>query len=221
MRVTGRLMGKALAAASLVLTLGLAACGKTDAGAGKASTELRIYNWSDYIDPALLTDFTKETGIKVTYDTFDSNEVLETKVLQGGTGYDLIVPSNHILPRFIAAGAIQPLDKTKLPGLSNLSPALMAHMEPFDAGAKYNVPYMQGTIGIGYNIDKVAKALPGVPIDSWDVVFKPENLAKLQSCGVYFLDAAEDMYSVTLHYLGKDPNSTVVADYEAATALLL
>ncbi|WP_293477206.1 polyamine ABC transporter substrate-binding protein [Phenylobacterium sp.] len=203
--------------------LALSACSRAadDKAAGHASTELRIYNWSDYIDPALLTQFTKETGIKVTYDTFDSNEVLETKVLQGDTGYDIVVPSNHNVPRYIIAGAIEPLDKAQLPGLDKLSPDVVRHMEPFDPGQKYSVPYMQGTIGIGYNVDAVAKRLPGVKIDSWAVVFDPANLARLKDCGVYFLDASEDMYAVALNYLGKDPNSKVPADYEGATALLL
>jgi putrescine transport system substrate-binding protein len=183
--------------------------------------ELRIYNWSDYIDPELLTEFTKETGIKVVYDTFDSNEVLETKMLQGGTGYDLVVPSNHNLPRYITAGAIQKLDKAQLPGLDKLSPDLMKHMAAFDPGRAYAVPYMQGTIGIGYNVDAIAKRLPGVKIDSWNVVFDPAVVAKLKDCGVYFLDASEDMYAVALNYLGKDSNSTAPADYEAATAMLM
>ena len=212
-----------------VRTLGLAAalivsaCGPKPAEKAQplASGTLRIYNWSDYIDPALLKDFTKETGIKVTYDTFDSNEVLETKVLQGGTGYDLVVPSNHNLPRYITAGAIQALDKSKLPGLDKLSPDTAGHMAAFDPGGAYAVPYMQGTIGIGYNEAAVAKRLPGVKIDSWAVVFEPANLAKLKDCGVYFLDASEDMYAVTLNYLGKDSNSRVIADYDAATALLM
>ncbi|MBP7650753.1 MAG: extracellular solute-binding protein, partial [Phenylobacterium sp.] len=108
-------------------------------------------------------------------------------MLQGNTGYDLVVPSNHNVPRYVAAGAIQPLDKTKLTGLANLWPDIMAYMEPFDPGAKYSVPYMWGTVGIGYNKDAIAKRLPGVAIDSWDIVFKPENLAKLKDCGVYWL----------------------------------
>src|SRR5262245_36662358 len=128
-------LGKALMLAGLAAGLLLAGCGRNEAPKAEAPGELRIYNWSDYIDPALLADFTRETGVKVVYDTFDSNEVLETKALGGGTGYDLIVPSNHILPRFIAAGAVQPVDKAKLPGLANLSPELMSHMEPFDPGA--------------------------------------------------------------------------------------
>jgi putrescine transport system substrate-binding protein len=195
----------------------LAACG---GGGRPAAGELNIYNWSDYIDPALLAQFTAETGIKVRYDTFDSNEVLETKMLQGGTGYDLVVPSNHNLPRYIAAGAVQPLDKARLPNLKNLDPAVVARMQAFDPGGKYAVPYMQGTIGIGYNVEAVAKRL-GRPVDSWAVVFDPANLARLKDCGVYFLDASEDMYAVALRYLGRDPNSRNPADYAAATDLLL
>ena len=195
---------------TVAAALALAACSpaakKTEAPAAAGGT-LHIYNWSDYIDPALLEQFTKETGIKVRYDTFDSNEVLETKVLQGQTGYDIVVPSNHNVPRYITAKAIQPLDRAKLPGLTNLDPAVMTHMAAFDPSGRYAVPYMQGTIGIGYNLDAVAKRLPGQKIDSWAVVFDPRNLAKLKDCGVYFLDASEDMYAVALNYLGKDPNS--------------
>jgi putrescine transport system substrate-binding protein len=218
-----RALSKALAGAMAAI-LTLAACGKAEAPKAKgaeAGGTLHIYNWSDYIDPDLLAQFTKETGITVRYDTFDTNEALETKVLAGDTGYDLVVPSNHNVPRYIQAGAILPLDKTKLDGLKNLWPDIMAHMEPFDPGAKYAVPYMWGTIGIGYNVEAVAKRLPGVKIDSWDVVFQPANLAKLKDCGVYFLDASEDMYAVTLNYLGKDPNSKLPADYQAATDLLM
>lgn len=201
--------------------LALGACKPAPAPVAKAGGELHIYNWSDYIDPALLAQFTKETGIKVRYDTFDSNEVLETKVLQGGTGYDIVVPSNHAVPRYIAAKAIRPLDKSKLEGLSNLAPDVLAHMDPFDPGEAYSVPYMQGTIGIGYNVDAVAKRLPGVKIDSWAVVFDPKNMAKLKDCGVYFLDASEDMYAVALNYMGKDTNSKSLADYAAATGMLM
>src|SRR5215217_4411666 len=178
-----------------VAALALSACG------GPKQETLHIYNWSDYIDPALLDQFTKETGIKVQYD--------------------IVAPSNHNLPRYITAKAIGPLDFGKLPGRKNLWPELMARMEPFDPGGKYSIPYMWGTMGIGYDKAEIAKRLPGVPVDSWDLVFKPENLAKLKDCGVYVLDASEDMFAVTLNYLGKDPNSTSVADYEAAAALLL
>ena len=201
----------------LAAALALAACGQKPA---PKPAELRLYNWSDYIDPKILADFTKETGIKVVYDTFDSNEVLETKVLQGQTGYDLVVPSNHNVPRYIAAGAIQPLDKSKLKNLGNLDPKVMAYMAPFDPGAAHTVPYMRGTIGIGYNAEAIAKRLPGVKVDSWAIAFDPKVLAKLKDCGVYWLDASEDMYAVALNYMGKDPNSKVVADYQAATEMM-
>lgn len=206
--------GRALA---LAAALALTACGAP----GKGGRALHIYNWSDYIDPQIVKDFTRETGVQVTYDTFDSNEVLETKMLQGGTGYDIVVPSNHNLPRYIAAGAVQPLDKTKLANLKNLDAGVVARVQAFDPGERYSVPYMQGTIGLGYNVDAVAKRLPGVKIDSWAVVFDPANLRKLADCGVYFLDASEDMYAVALRFLGRDPNSTSPADYQAATELFL
>ena len=213
--------GKILAALAVLVVAACSPAAKKPAAAAAASGTLSIDNWSDYIDPALLAQFTKETGIKVRYDTFDSNEVLETKVLQGHTGYDLVVPSNHNVPRYIAAKAIQPLDKAKLAGLATLAPDVVAHMAPFDPGAKYAVPYMQGTIGIGYNVDAVAKRLPGQKIDSWAVVFDPKNMAKLKDCGVYFLDASEDMFAVALNHLGKDPNSRDPKDYAAATDLLM
>jgi putrescine transport system substrate-binding protein len=206
----------------LAAALALGACTQgADKGDAAGGGTLRIYNWSDYIDPALLEEFTRKTGIQVIYDTFDSNEVLETKVLQGDTGYDLVVPSNHNVPRYIQAQAIVPLDRARLAAAKNLDPAIMAHMEPFDSGAKFTVPYMWGTIGLGYNTEAVAKRLPGRKIDSWSVVFDPTTLAKLKDCGVYFLDASEDMYAVALNYLGRDPNSSKPADYQAATDLLL
>ena len=205
----------------LAAALVLASCSQTGGGGKAPAAELRIYNWSDYIDPQLLKQFTAETGIKVVYDTFDSNEVLETKVLQGGTGYDLVVPSNHNLPRYITAGALLTLDKAQLPGLDRLTVDARQHLNAFDPGGAHAVPYMQGTIGIGYNVKAIAKRLPEVKIDSWDIVFKPENLARLKDCGIYFLDASEDMFAVALNYLGRDSNSTKTQDYQDATALLL
>ena len=184
------------------------------------STEVRIYNWSDYIDQPILDQFTRETGIRVVYDTFDSAEVLETRVLTGGSGYDVVVPSNQYVSRFIAAGALQPLDRAQLPGMANLNPALMSRMASFDQGNRHAVPYMWGTVGIGYNRDAVARALPGVAIDSWRVLFDPANLRRLQGCGVYFLDDAQDMFAAVLRFMGKDPNTATPADYDAATRLL-
>ena len=209
-------MKRILRGLGLALALGLAACG----GGDDAGKTLHVYNWSDYIDPALLDDFTKETGVKVVYDTFDSDDVLETKVLTGGTGYDIVTPSNAKTPRFIEAGALQPLDKSKLKNLGNLEPAIMAFMEPFDPGQKYAVPYMWGTVGIGYNKDAISQRLPGVNIASWAVVFDPKNLEKLKDCGVYFPDSGEDMMATALKFMGKDPNSTSVADYQAAADML-
>ncbi|MBS0335071.1 MAG: polyamine ABC transporter substrate-binding protein [Proteobacteria bacterium] len=208
-----------LTATAFAVAAALTACGRQGGEAAGGQT-LNIYNWSDYIDPGLLKQFTAETGIKVRYDTFDSNEVLETKVLQGQTGYDIVVPSNHNLPRYIAAKAVQPLDRGQLKGLQNLDPAVEAQMAAFDPGGAYSIPYMKGTIGLGYNVEAVAKRLGG-PVESWSVVFDPAKLAKLKDCGVYFLDASEDMYAVALNYLGKDPNSKDPKDYAAATDLLL
>jgi putrescine transport system substrate-binding protein len=202
-----------LALAMLGLGL-LSGCGKP------APKELHIYNWSDYIDPQILKDFTAKTGIKVTYDTFDSNEVQETKVLTGNTGYDIVTPSNNNLVRYIAAKAVQPIDASKLPNHKNLWPELLARMEPFDPGGKYDVPYMWGTVGLGYNVAALKQRLPGVTIDSWKIAFDPATLAKLKDCGVYFLDAPEDMFAAVLQYLGKDPNSHDPKDYAEAEALL-
>jgi putrescine transport system substrate-binding protein len=208
------MLGRWVAAAAAVLLL---------AGCGKPATEakeLRIYNWSDYIDPQILKDFTAKTGIKVVYDTFDSNEVQETKVLTGQTGYDIVTPSNNNVVRYITAGAVQPIDRARLPNARNLWPELLQRMEPFDPGGKYSVPYMWGTIGLGYDEKAVAQRLPGVKIDSWKIVFDPTTLAKLQDCGVYFLDASEDMFAVAMRYLGKDPNSADPNDYAAAADLM-
>jgi putrescine transport system substrate-binding protein len=204
-----------LAAGAFALTL-LGGCSAPKDSAGI----VRIYNWSDYIDPTILADFTKASGLRTSYDTFDSNEVQETKVLTGGTGYDVVTPSNNTLARFIAARAVQPLDLALLPNRRNLSPGLTARIEAFDPGGRYGVPYMWGTVGLGYDKKAVARRLPGVAVDSWRIAFDPAILAKLQDCGVYFLDASEDMYAAVLTWLGKDPNSTDPADYAAATALL-
>src|SRR3569832_218496 len=139
------------AAAVLAGAVALAACG--GGGSAPKGGVLHIYNLSDYIDPKILADFTSQTGIKVQYDTFDSGDMLETKVLTGNSGYDIVVPSNQYVPRFATAKAIQPLDQTKLPNAKNLWPQVMRYMAPFDPGAKYAVPYMWGTGGIGYNAD--------------------------------------------------------------------
>lgn len=183
---------------------------------------LHIYNWSDYIAPNTVPDFQKETGIKVVYDVFDSNEVLEGKLMAGSTGFDLVVPSASFLERQLSAGVFQPLDKSKLPNYKNLDPDLLKMVAQHDPGNKYAIPYLWATTGIGYNVDKV-KAVLGkdAPVDSWDLVLKPENLEKLKSCGVSFLDAPAEIYATVLNYLHLDPNSTKASDYTGAPNDLL
>ena len=182
---------------------------------------VNVYNWSDYIDDSILEDFTKETGIKVVYDVFDSNEILETKLLAGGTGYDVVVPTGTFLARQIQAGVFQKLDKSKLPNLSNMWDVIASRTEKYDPANDYSINYMWGTTGVGYNVKKVQDALGIEKIDTWDIVFKPENLAKLADCGVYMLDAPAEMIPAALKYLKLDPNSTDPDELAKAEELLL
>ena len=183
--------------------------------------ELFIYNWNDYIDPQVLTDFQEETGIKVTYDLFDSNEVLESKVLVGGSGYDIVVPGSDFLARQIEAGVYLPLDKSKLTNYGNLDKAQLDLLAKLDKGNTYAIPYLGGTTGIGYNKDMIAKYLgKDFKVDSWDIFFKPENLSKLKGCGVAILNAPTEVLSIAMHYLGLDPNSKNPKDYKPAEKLL-
>jgi len=178
---------------------------------------VNFYNWSNYMAPGVLDDFTKETGIKVVYDTFDSNETLETKLLAGKSGYDLVVPSAYFLQRQIAAKIFQPLDKAKLPNLANAWPVVTERLAAYDPGNRFGANYMWGTTGIGYNVKAAQRILgPNVAIDSWDMVFKPENLEKFKDCGIHMLDSADDILPSALRYLGMDPNSTKPADLEKA-----
>jgi len=186
-----------------------------------AESTVHIYNWSDYIGESTLEEFQKATGIKPVYDVFDSNETLEGKLLAGRSGYDVVVPSNHFLGKQIKAGAFQELDRAKLPNWNNLDPELLDQLQKNDPGNRYAVPYLWGTNGIGYNVEKVKAALGVDEIDSWAVLFEPENIEKLASCGVAFLDSADEMVPAMLNYLGLDPNSQEPADYEKAEAKLL
>ena len=152
--------------------------------------EVRVYNWSDYNDEELLAKFEEETGIDLIYDVFDSNEVLETKMLAGGSGYDVVVPTGTFLQRQITAGAFQKLDKSKLPNLKNMWDVVEKRTAQYDPGNAYSINYMWGTTGIGVNVGKVTEALgEDAPIDSWALVFDPANMEKLAECGVHFLDA--------------------------------
>ena len=157
----------------------------------------------------MIEEFTRTTGIKVRYDTFDSNDTLETKLLAGKSGYDVVAPTAYFLERQIKAGVFQKLDKSKLPNLANLWPEITKRLAQYDPGNLYGVNYMWGTTGIGYNVRKVRDLLgPEAPIDSWDIVFKPENIAKFKDCGIHILDSSDDILAGALHYLGLDPNTT-------------
>ncbi|NMY90457.1 putrescine transport system substrate-binding protein [Pseudomonas oryzihabitans] len=190
-------------------------------GTAVAEPTVRVYNWSDYVGETTLEDFQEATGITPVYDVFDSNETLEGKLLAGHTGYDVVVPSSNFLAKQIKAGAFQKLDKSQLPNWQNLDPALLKQLEKSDPGNQYGVPYLWGTNGIGYNVDKVKAALGTDKLDSWAILFEPENLKKLSKCGVSFMDSPDEVYPAVLQYLGLDPNSTNPDDYKKAEAQLL
>lgn len=214
-------MARALAVIALLL---LAAVGLDVPLLGQTRS-LNVYNWSDYVEPTVIDAFTKETGIKVRYDTFDANETLETKLLAGKSGYDVVVPTAYFLERQIKAGVFQKLDKSQLKNLGNVWPEIAKRLAVYDPGNQYAVNYMWGTTGIGYNIKKARDILRVEgPIQeamaSWDIVFKPENLAKFKDCGVHMLDSADDILPAALNYLGLDPNTTQQADLEKAADLL-
>jgi putrescine transport system substrate-binding protein len=206
----------------------LAACGdrrpQATAPAPAAAAEnkvLNVLNWSDYIAPDTIERFERETGIKVNYDVFDSNEVLETKLLTGRTGYDVVVPTDYFLERQARQGILLPLDKTKLPNLKNIDPAVLRHLEGADPGNRYGVPYAGVVTGIGYNVAKVKKALGDVPVDSWAIVFDPKYAAKLKDCGFTMLDQEGEIFFSAKLWLGIDPASERQEDLAAAEAMLL
>ncbi|ASW05596.1 spermidine/putrescine ABC transporter substrate-binding protein PotF [Rhizobium sp. 11515TR] len=181
---------------------------------------VNIYNWSDYIDNSILEDFTKETGIKVVYDTFDQNETLETKLLAGKTGYDIVVPTAYFLQRQIKAGVFQKLDKSKLPNLSNMWDTVQQRIATYDPGNQYAIDYMWGTSGVGYNVDKVKQILGTDDAPDINVIFDPKLAAKFKDCGIYVLDSPTDVIPAALRYLGLDPNSTKQEDFKKAEDLL-
>jgi putrescine transport system substrate-binding protein len=182
---------------------------------------VNVYNWSDYIEPAVIEQFTKDTGISVRYDTFDSNDTLETKLLAGRSGYDVVVPTGYFLERQIKAGVFQKLDKSKLQNLAHLWPEIAQRLAKYDPGNAFAVNYMWGTTGIGYNGKKAREILGAdAKVDSWDIVFKPELLAKFKDCGVYFLDSSDDILPAALLYLRLDPNSSKETDLQKAADLV-
>jgi len=189
-------------------------------GGAAAAQEVHVFNWSDYIEPSILEDFTKETGIKVVYDVFDSNEMVETKMLAGGSGYDIVVPTDRNMQRMIEAGVFQPLDKSKIPNLQYAWPAIYERLATYDPGNQYAVNYMWGTTGIGYNKKMIADRMPDAPVGSMDMIFKPEVAAKFADCGIYMLDSADDMLPAALAYIGLPPNSKEQADLEKAAEVI-
>jgi putrescine transport system substrate-binding protein len=207
----------------IILVLTLVAVAAAFAAEAQERT-VNVYNWSDYIDPKVIEDFTKETGIKVTYDTYDSNEILETRLLAGHTGYDIVVPSGPFLQRQIAAGLYRELESTKLTNKKNLWPEIMARLAVYDPGNRHAVDYSWFTTGIAFNADKVAARLgdvdPDAALGTWDVVFKPDILKKFADCGVYVLDSPDDMFPIALNYLGLHPDSKKPADLKRATESL-
>ena len=194
--------------------------GKADAKGGGEKI-VNVINWSDYIAEDTNDNFEKSSGIKVVYDVFDSNEQLETKLLAGSSGYDVVVPSSDFLGRQIKAGVFHPLDKNKIPNYANLDPTVMKRLENLDPGNRYGIPYMIGTTGIGYNVDKVKAAFGSTDItNTLDLIFKPENISKLKDCGVTVLDAPIYIIKIALHYQGEDPNSEDPAVIAKAVPLL-
>lgn len=183
---------------------------------------VNVYNWSDYIDEEILTDFTAETGIKIVYDVFDSNDILETKLLAGSTGYDIVVPSGTFLARQLQAGVFQPLDKSKLSNIGNLDPTVAERLATYDPGNEHAINYMWGTTGIGYNVGKVAEALgDDFEANTWDMIFDPEVSAKLKDCGIYILDAGDEVIPAALNYLGLEPDSKNTDDITKGGDLLV
>jgi len=183
---------------------------------------LNIYNWPDYIPENMIAEFEKATGIKVNYDTFETNEALNAKLVAGNTGYDIVVPGTVFAKPQIEAGFYQPLDKAKIPNYSNLDPSVMQVLTKADPDNKHLVPWAWSFTTVGINKTKVAKALGSTPMpeNAWDLVFKPEYTSKLKSCGIAYLDSPTEIIPVALHYIGKDAYSNDPADYKAATEML-
>lgn len=190
------------------------------AAAAQPRKEVRVYNWSDYIDPALLTEFTEKTGITVVYDVYDNNEIVETKLLAGKTGYDIVVPTTQFLVREIAAGVLGELDKKKLPNWKNLDLELMKRAAAYDPGNKHSFIYMWGTTLFAYNVAKIKERMPDAPVDSWRMIFDPAVVSKFKDCGVYLLDTPDEGFPAALNFLGLDPNSTKQEDLDKAAAAL-
>ena len=211
--------------ATAAFALLLSACGSKEAAkpAVPAAEEkvLNVYNWVDYIDTALVDEFTKETGIKVNYDVFDSNELLQTKLLSGKTGYDVVVPSASFLEKQVQAGVFQKLDKGLLTNLPNMDKDILTATARHDPGNEHAMTYFWGTSGVGYNVDKIKAAMPSAPVNSFAMFYDPKVIKSFQKCGVTILDAPDEVVATVLVYLGRDPMSEKAEDLAAAEKVLL
>src|SRR6202453_915746 len=206
--------------AAMVLLTALA-FGAAPAATAAEEKRLYIYNWDDFIGPDTIAKFEKLTGIKVVYDVYDAEETMEARLLAGGSGYDLVSASTDFFSREIKAGVYEPLDKSRLPNWKNLDPRVLAIQSAYDPGNAHAAPYLHSMNGFAYNVDMVKARMPSSPVDSLDMLFKPEIVSKFADCGVTFLDSAEDTIQLALNYLGLDPNTTKREDFKAAENLLL
>ncbi|MGE8113867.1 polyamine ABC transporter substrate-binding protein [Pseudomonas sp. NPDC086566] len=182
---------------------------------------VHLYNWSDFLAPETAKELSTAAGIALVQDVFDDAEAMQSKLMAGRSGYDVVMVPDDLLPNFVKAGVLEELDRTQLTNWSHLDPEVLKKLQVNDPGNRYAVPYMWGTTGIGYNVDKVTQALgANAPVDSWDLIFKKENISKLSTCGVAMLDAPVEIIPIALHYLGLPPNSKNPDDYQKAEALL-
>lgn len=206
---------------TLMLATSLA-LGLTTTAMAEGEKVVNVYNWSDYFDPAYLKKFEEQTGIKVNYDVYDSNEILEAKLMAGGSGYDVVFPSANFLARQAQAGVYAEIDKSRLSNYGNLDSEILESMQAHDPGNTFGVPYTWGTIGIAYNKKMIADRLgKETVVDSWDYLFKPEIAGKLKDCGLALMDSPADVVSIAMNYAGvKDPNSEDSADLDKAMAVL-
>jgi putrescine transport system substrate-binding protein len=182
--------------------------------------QVNIYNWADFIGSNTVTEFERRTGIKVVYDTYDSEETAETRLMAGGSDYDVVVSSSEFFSRSIKAGVYEPLDKHLLPNWKNLDPHALEILSQADPDNAHAIPYLHSINGFAYNVDEIHERMPDAPVDSLDMIFDPKIIARFADCGVTFLDSPADMLPLALNYLHLDPNSTRPADYAAAEQLL-
>jgi putrescine transport system substrate-binding protein len=208
---------------SIVLSayLVLNGCGRSAQPTTAPERTVSVYNWADYIGHHTVEDFEKATGIKVDYDTFDADSTLEAKMFAGGSGYDVVSTSTNYFSRQIKAGAYQKLDRQRLPNWRHLNPKALAIFNTADPGNQYAVPYLHAINGFAYNVGMINARMAHAPVDSLDLIFKPENLKRFADCGVIFLDSAEDVFQLALNYLHLDPNTDRAEDYKAAAHLIM